>query len=1080
MVPSTTYRRNLKENTPKKYEEYLLQQKIRSKNYRDKVKSDPDKQKLVKLKAKERQKKYREKLKLKTDESVNKIPDQEIPNLKPQLQVHTRSETQQRRKKWREAKKKYRQNLSAHKKLWVRRKDKMRKREKKIQELNLQVNTNADKQKKGYKSKKTLYNVTSKARKSLPESPHKFALVINNLVKNATPRKREAVGSTLLETTLTCPVKKLKIMEPVQETPETSYVHVEKSETCSRSSKAGRGFNTARRCPYYRPLPKTNSLVKNFYFRENISTPLPQKRYANKHGPGYVMQTTLMGAFSLFRKEFKQIKIGFTKFTQMRPKNVRLLTNRHWNYCVCTVCQNISYKLKAISRCIPGKAGDFEQLLNVVLCTKNDGQRFHFPGCIYRTCEKCTNSTVSKLTSYFYGPKSLKNKPLPRNDLVTWNHWEKEKVEGNMRRVLKSKRESVSTMLEELASDIDAPVQSTSFSEHLFVGQWQQRQFSELKRNLPQDSILLVMDFGKNRSVRYQDEPKSVFFTARQITIHPVVMFYHSPSVQHLIVRSSLIFLTDDTTHDYHAVDHFLEKSVQHLKETAIPFSKLIVFSDGCAAQYKGKGSFADLSLKNIQIERNYFGSDHGKSECDGELGCINRAVDMAILGRHACITDAEDMYAWCSKSNLCLDEAGSKRRFFLVDKRDINRDRGQTNITTLQGCRKLHQIVNIPSSPYELMVKKLSCYCENCRNGKTKDCPNKEYTGEYQHKILKRSTVGNSSRSDVSATVIPCKSTLSLPKTPTVSQKSGTELWEKLTSCQTYDDLQQIIVETKLPTLPPLPDVTFVSHKRVIDESALGLMPEEQKDSCLFPSIVYGDGNCLPRCASLFVYGHEENHYEMRARIIEELVRNEEIYLDDKYLKKGSHPCAHKNVAIQFAMFSEHYTAEKLTNLAIQRIFRAEVLGICSSGKYMGMWQIAALANILQTVVVSVYPLYGGRTVRNDCHRKFLPHTSSKIDINAKEVYIMWSNVHGTKLPEKDWHPNHFVPLLRTNVLSAESDDEEALSPIYDFDEDAQDSFMDSSLVHTILEGLDDTPDEVRLFFECLFTPTLKHLQSR
>jgi len=102
-----------------------------------------------------------------------------------------------------------------------------------------------------------------------------------------------------------------------------------------------------------------------------------------------------------------------------------------------------------------------------------------------------------------------------------------------------------------------------------------------------------------------------------------------------------MVFLSDDNTHDYHAVDHFFKKSVEHLKEKGISFSKLIVFSDGCASQYKGKGSFADLSLSNMLIERNFFGSDHGKSECDGEVGCINRAVDMAILGRKTVVSDA-------------------------------------------------------------------------------------------------------------------------------------------------------------------------------------------------------------------------------------------------------------------------------------------------------------------------------------------------------------------------------------------------------------------------------------------------------
>ena len=150
----------------------------------------------------------------------------------------------------------------------------------------------------------------------------------------------------------------------------------------------------------------------------------------------------------------------------------------------------------------------------------------------------------------------------------------------------------------------------------MFVGQWQQRQFAEAKKNLPTDCVVLTLNFGENRAVQYQYETKSVFFTAQQITIYPVVIFYHFSDILDLIVKSSLIYVSDDNIHDHHAVEHFFKKSVKFLEGEGIKFSKLIVFSDGCALQYKGKGSFADLSLKTIPIKIKIFGSDHGKFEC--------------------------------------------------------------------------------------------------------------------------------------------------------------------------------------------------------------------------------------------------------------------------------------------------------------------------------------------------------------------------------------------------------------------------------------------------------------------------------
>lgn len=411
--------------------------------------------------------------------------------------------------------------------------------------------------------------------------------------------------------------------------------------------------------------------------------------------------------------------------------------------------------------------------------------------------------------------------------------------DGKPREVFRSKRAPFKDMYDELLKDLVEPVQGSSFVEHLFVGQWQQQQFIELKDNLPKDSVILVMNYGKNHTVRYQDEPKSVFFTAKQITVHPVVAFYHS---------------------------------------------------------------------------------------LDGE----------------------------------------------------VNRKRKITDVNTLSGCRKLHQFVNT-NTPYQLLVKRLSCYCTNCRNGREKDCPNKDYTGPFEergikptnalHRLLKtRSTQRStheslqntpdhqaeqtSKRSCSPATVTTQKSEtrhVSQPTDSTASMKATDSLsyWDKLMKCKTYTDVQQATVDTELTHLPSLPEVTFVTHKRVVDNSALKLLPDEVQSLGLLPTSIYGDGNCLPRCASLLVYGDEERHLDIRARIILELVVNKVKYLDDRFLKEGSDlSLGKKNFARQFAMFSEHYSGEELTDLAVQRLFRAEVLSLCQSGTYMGIWQLASLSN--------------------------------------------------------------------------------------------------------------------------------------
>lgn len=118
------------------------------------------------------------------------------------------------------------------------------------------------------------------------------------------------------------------------------------------------------------------------------------------------------------------------------------------------------------------------------------------------------------------------------------------------------------------------------------------------------------MDFGRNRAVKHQDEAKEAGFSAMQITVHPCVMYYNDESTN-TKVRDSMIFLSDDIAHDYHAVSYFSKPALKHLNdERKIDFNRVFVYTDCCRAQYKGKGTVAALSNIDTPIEWSYFGSD--------------------------------------------------------------------------------------------------------------------------------------------------------------------------------------------------------------------------------------------------------------------------------------------------------------------------------------------------------------------------------------------------------------------------------------------------------------------------------------
>ena len=85
----------------------------------------------------------------------------------------------------------------------------------------------------------------------------------------------------------------------------------------------------------------TRRKVRNFFFRQDVSRALPSKRYTTKHGACHVLQMTLVAAYVMFKKDFPSVKLSYTSFTMLKPRNVKLLTDTFRETCACMYCYNV-------------------------------------------------------------------------------------------------------------------------------------------------------------------------------------------------------------------------------------------------------------------------------------------------------------------------------------------------------------------------------------------------------------------------------------------------------------------------------------------------------------------------------------------------------------------------------------------------------------------------------------------------------------------------------------------------------------------------------------------------------------------
>ncbi|GFO25988.1 churchill [Plakobranchus ocellatus] len=381
------------------------------------------------------------------------------------------------------------------------------------------------------------YNFTSEVKTSLRKkkaSPAVYARIVKNLANPRTPEKRTALAA-------------LGMIKEKAVAAKRSLMSAFKVPKKHKKSKNKEG--------------RVATAVKVFYTREDVSRILSHRRYSTKFGPAYVMNMTMLGAFKLFVRENPDLKLGYIKFTLLRPRNVRKLGAVDIETCLCLYCLNVRYKISAINRCLAKTSSTVRlpqegQLLDFMLCPKpNPAEKWH----------------------------------------------KAEYVDGE---------------------------------------------------------LLMIMDFAENRKAMYQSGVKSAHFAKTQITLHPIVAFYKGDDGQ--LLRHSLMYISDNIQHDYYAVHHFTVDAITRMKEK-MQLSRVVIFSDGCPGQYKGIGTFADLSLITgiSSVQRACYASEHGKGEADGETGVLSQALSCAVHGGLT-VKCAADLHS-CCVANLSKHEGPQK-----------------------------------------------------------------------------------------------------------------------------------------------------------------------------------------------------------------------------------------------------------------------------------------------------------------------------------------------------------------------------------------------------------------------------------
>ena len=478
------------------------------------------------------------------------------------------------------------------------------------------------------------------------------------------------------------------------------------------------------------------------------------------HTSKYVMSLTQKEAFQRFKMDHPNLKIGQRTFDKLKPRNVQRVKESSRVVCLCTPCQNISLKtdaLKKILNSLPRKAENDEEkdrlgkmsknlkrnkqeLINMTVCN-NEGE-FPRSQCLERDCESCG----SKIFRQFYKPLEEEME----DEKVEWDTWKYANVEidGEQRRKMSLIRTSdtIAAFLDDFKSALE------DHPAHLFRSTWQFKQQKEMQNMLQEGQAWIMLDFAEDFTIRHKHEVQSAYWMQEKVTIHPVYIVYPEYRDQDgartkIVNKHSFICVSNDSTHDSHAVLTFTKAVLKHLETNNHVFHELIEFTDGAPAQYKGKTAFADVAHSEeelgMKIQRHFSETAHGKGICDGIGGLSKHTVSQAVLQERAIIRSAHDYYFY-GKNHLEKDEYVPEndfmnhiqRTYLWIPRSDVSRDRPETNIKTVQGTRKIHA-VKTSNDRNRLFTRNLSCFCSPCRRFDGSKCENEDYVDGWKEVIL-------------------------------------------------------------------------------------------------------------------------------------------------------------------------------------------------------------------------------------------------------------------------------------------------------------------------------------------------------
>ena len=415
--------------------------------------------------------------------------------------------------------------------------------------------------------------------------------------------------------------------------------------------------------------------------------------------------------------------VGLTLFNRLRPDYIRPLHHKDREVCCCVTCSNFEFMIDAV-RANKDKLQD-PSLLPSPCKASGFVEKFvcqdSTPACFEGGCHQCQ----ARLDGC-----GLRLKEGVDDDDVLVLGYDNvqqggEDGEVKTRRALVRHTWSLSKLFGELRRTLQP------YFRHRYGWLWQSNAFQLHKQCLEHYTLLIVMDFAENLDILYSREIMAEHWCHNTASLLNVVATYYGPDGQRTDAHG---IWSDVRTHDISYVHLGLDRVIRFYLEKGHDIKHLVLWSDGCASQFRCADHFFELSLyreryfglQSICLE--YFWAAHGKSVADGIGALFKQEVAKFLATKEGMRTvhDAATIVSWLQKNYTTTRKAmrqyaGQRgettilacvSHLLTVEQLEVKRAE-RRHAQPITGTLKIHEAYVLPGRRFA--YRTYTCVCGGC-----------------------------------------------------------------------------------------------------------------------------------------------------------------------------------------------------------------------------------------------------------------------------------------------------------------------------------------------------------------------------